>query len=149
LASRAKIEREMELHDQSVDTPRGLLPLLGLDLVSKCFTKPKAFEGRLFVAVGIVLQHAGLPSSNARKLGSNPDHGAIFRISRMVAKGLPQYLTVFATKDEHSDQLIELHGSMTRVSMIVREFYAPPEGSWRGFMGYDGTALTPGKKIAF
>ncbi len=146
---RAKMERDLKLHDLSVETARGQLPLLGLDWMSKVLTKPKLYEGKAFVVSGVVHQHSRMPSSTASVLRSDPEQGVIFRISRMVAKRLPQYVTIYAIRDAESDQLLGLHATTTRVTMIVRLFYAPPDGPWRGFMGYDGHSLTPGKKFAY
>lgn len=72
LEARAKVERDLELHDRRVQTSRGLLPLLGLDWMSKVLTKAQPFDGKLFVVTGIVHQQSRMPSSSARVLGSEP-----------------------------------------------------------------------------
>jgi len=145
LPQRAKMERDLGLHEQMIETPDGALDLLGLDRMHKCFSIPKAFEGHRFLVIGRVDQHASLPSSAARVLGAHPDEGAIFRVSRTVAKRLPLYVTVFAPKAEHSRALLELHDTPTRVNLIVRVAFAPPTGKWRGFFIFE----TPPKARKF
>jgi transcriptional regulator with XRE-family HTH domain len=133
----AKMERELGLHEQMIETPDGPYEVLGLDRLNKCFTKPKAFEGHKFAVIGRVDQQQSLPSSAARVLDAEPDVGAMFRISRAVAKRLPQYVTVCAVTDEHSDLLMSLHGTPTPVTALVRVAFAPPAGAWRGFFIFE------------
>src|SRR4051794_13971558 len=64
----AKRERDLGLHEMTVQTSEGPKDLLGLYRLHKVLTTPKAHDGQTFALTGKVDQHTGMPSSAARKI---------------------------------------------------------------------------------
>jgi hypothetical protein len=147
LSKASQIERELGLHATTIQTSEGPAALLGLDRLNKALTLPKAHADQVFAVCGKVDQHKGMPSSVSKRLGVAPDEGAIYRVTRAVAKRLPLYVTVFAPHTETAKSLMDAYDSGERVVMLVHVAYDPYQGPWRGFFWFEdeGTA----KKFAF
>ena len=148
LSRHAKMERDQGLHAQTIQTSAGPADLLGLDRLNKIFTTPKLYAGRCFAVSGKVDHHQTLNSSAARKIDAVVDEGAIFRMTRSVAKRLPLYVSVFAPNGEITERLMNAYDDGERLVAMVRVVYAPPEGAWRGFFFIEAEGQRS-KKFAF
>lgn len=147
LSKASLIERELNRHKDTIQTSEGAASLLGLDRLNKALTMPKAHADQIFAVCGNVDQHKGMPSSVSKRLGAPQDDGAIYRVTRAVAKRLPLYVTVFAPHAETAKALMEAYDSGERICMLVRVVYDPYEGPWRGFFWFEDE--TTAKKFAF
>jgi hypothetical protein len=144
----AKMERDLGLHAVTIQTSAGPADLLSLDRLHKIMTLPKHYADKPFVVVGKVDQHASMPSSAAKKIGAVVDEGAVFRVTRAVAKRLPQYVSVFTPNAKITHALMDAYDAGERMAMLVRVVFAPPAGPWRGFFFIeDGPPKS--KKFAF
>jgi hypothetical protein len=150
LAKLAQMERSLDLHTTSLETPAGRVELLGLDRLKKVFTTPKHFadKGQLFAVSGKIDQHESMPSSVVKRLGAVDGEGAIFRITRSVSKRLPIYVTVFCPSGEITQKLMSAYDTGARVAMLVRVVFDPYKGPWRGFFFIE-TGAPKAKKFAF
>src|SRR5262249_51359140 len=105
LARYAKMERDLGLHAETIQTSAGPADVLGLYRLNKLFTTPKLYDRHVFAVTGKVDHHQTLNSSAARKLNAVIDEGAVFRLSRNVAKKLPQYVSVFTVNGKDTQRL--------------------------------------------
>jgi transcriptional regulator with XRE-family HTH domain len=133
LARLAKQERDLGLHDVTLQTSAGSIDLLGQYRQHKVFTTPKLFDRHVFAVKGKVDHHQTLSSSTAKKIGAAVDEGAVFRLSRMVAKKLPQYVSVFTLNAATTTQMMKAYDDEAWLTLIVHVHYDPPAGPWRGF----------------
>jgi hypothetical protein len=88
-----------------------------------------------------------MPSSVSKRLGAPQDDGAIYRVTRALAKRLPLYVTVFAPHAETAKTLMRAYDIGERVCILVRVVYDPYQGPWRGFFWFDDGSIA--KKFAF
>ena len=138
LAARARKERKLKLHGKKVVMPSGKsVELLSLTNLECLLTAPKKYDGCEFAIVGKVDQQTSLPSSTAKVLGADPDDGAVFRLHRWVTKGLPLYMTVFATSAAVRDHLMDRYELPEQVTLVVRVVFNPPKAPWRGFFFFE------------
>src|SRR5262249_58940535 len=98
-------------------------------IVKECTTAFAHYAGKRFAVEGIVTETDYIPTLAAKTLGANPGEGARCRIDRDVVKGLPVYVTTFAPKPEHTRFLLDAHKNEKTVTLIVRDFEKPGEGS--------------------
>jgi transcriptional regulator with XRE-family HTH domain len=133
LARYAKLEKDLGLHAVTLQTSAGPGDLLGQYRQHKVFNVPKFYEKHVFVVVGKVDALQTLNSSAAKKIGAAPDDGAVFRVSRNVAKKLPQYVSVFTRDAETTKRMMQAYDDGEWMMALVHVHYDPPAGPWRGF----------------
>lgn len=144
----ARSERDLNLHAVTIQTSDGPFELLGLERLEKALTMSKAHAGKVFAVAGNIDQHAPMPSSVSRRLGSPEGDGAIFRLTRMVSRRLPFYASVFVRTADLAEQLMSAFDEGRRVAVVTHVVYDPYQGPWRGFFWIeDGPPKA--KKFAF
>jgi len=133
LARYAKQERDLGLHALTMQTTGGPADLLGQYRLNKIFSTPKFYDKHVFAVVGKVDGHQTQPSSAAKKIGADVDEGAVFRLSRNVAKRLPQYVSVFTRDADTTQRMMKAYDDQEWMMVLVHVHYDPPAGTWRGF----------------
>jgi transcriptional regulator with XRE-family HTH domain len=149
LAKLAKMERDLGLHAATIVTSAGPVELLGLERLKRVFATPKheAEHRKMYAVCGKIDQYESMPSSVAKRIGADDGAGAIFRVTRAVAKRLPLYVSVFCPDGETTQRLMSAYDAGERVALLVRVVFDPYKGPWRGFFFIEEGSKA--KKFAF
>ena len=136
LERRAQRERELGGGAQ-VTTPSGSYELLGAALLRRCFSACQVHKDQRVAIVGRISDQDYVPEFAAKVLGAAVGAGAIFKIERKIAKGLPVYATVFTRTVEHTRYLMDRADAQKRATVIARVFVKVPDEHWKGFFIFE------------
>lgn len=135
LSQRSERERELGLDQVMVETPRGRLPLLGLNWFKLIWSRPLKYDGARFLIIGDIDDYQGL-SLPVRKTFEVKDGGK-YRFVRWLDDKTFFYTTAFAFTSEQADALTPVALTKGRAAMIVRVVYKEPIArKWPGFFFY-------------
>jgi len=137
LATRARLERQLGGHAQTIATGKGEVPLLGPDRLNRLYTFFKDHEGERFAVVGRVEEHRGMPPPAATVLGAEVGRAGRFLVTRALTAEVPFYATVFTVDGAHTRRLLRHYEDETAATVIARLVVAEPRHGWEGFFIFE------------
>lgn len=133
-----RAQRERELGGATrITTTTGSYEVLGAALLRRCFSACQVHKDEQFAIIGRISDQDYIPEFAARMLGAEVGAGAIFKIERKIAKGLPVYATVFTRTVAHTKHLMDRADAQKRATVIARVFVKVPDEYWKGFFIFE------------
>jgi hypothetical protein len=127
LTLRAETERELGLHDQTIEVAGRALPLVGCDWIERIEMEYEEYGGKQFALQGLIDDRRNIAAVAVPILDAEDGRGAAqFLIKRSATgvssdgteKSVPIYPTIFASKGEHGKELYRC--LKEKVPVIVR-----------------------------